>query len=140
MKTARSPWYNAIVPSVAAGPIFLVGLAAAQAYGQVPKPIDVELAFLAVGLLVAIPAAIVGFVLSYFVNAIGTAILSAAGEVGEMGRDPLLWVAVGAATGMLLSILFGAFPDSGVATFALIFTSSICAGLCRAQTRWLEEC
>jgi hypothetical protein len=41
--------------------------------------------------------------------------------------------------GILLSVLFGAFPDNGVVTFALVFTSSACAGLCRAQTRWQDE-
>jgi hypothetical protein len=90
MKTARSPWYNAIVPSTAAGPIFVLALAAAQAYAQIPKPIEVEPIFLAAGLAAMVLATFGGFLLSYFVNAIGTAVLSAAGEVGETGRDPVL--------------------------------------------------
>jgi hypothetical protein len=38
--------------------------------------------------------------------------------------------------GFGLAILFGAFPDSGTATFALVLTSAICAGICRARIRW----
>jgi len=136
MKTARSPWYNAILPSTAAGPTFVFALTAAQAYAQVPKPLEFEPIYLAYALAGMVPATIGGFLLSYFVNAMGAAVLSAAGEVGEMGRDPLLWVAVGAAMGMLFSVLFRAFPESGIVTFALVFTSAVCARLCRMQTRW----
>jgi len=139
MNTVRSPFYNAIIPSAAAGPLFVFGLAAAYAFSQVPKPIEVGPEMLAAFFFGLVPVIVVGFVLSYFLNVMGAAILSAAGEVGEAGRDPVLWVGVGATAGLLLAFLFRALPDNGIASFAVIFTSAVCAGLCRAQTRWHDN-
>ncbi|MEA3048983.1 MAG: hypothetical protein QOG84_819 [Sphingomonadales bacterium] len=33
-------------------------------------------------------------------------------------------------------MMFGAFADGGAVAFALVITSAICAGICRARTRW----
>ena len=80
-----------------------------------------------------------GFLLSYLPNAIGAYALSTAGETSALAREPIVWVAVGVGLGFLLALLFGAAPESGVGTFALVSTSAVCAGLCRWQTRW-EDC
>jgi hypothetical protein len=136
MKRARSPLYSAIVPSAAAGPVFLLSLAATYAYGLVPRSIDVPLVYLPAFLLALVPATIIGFLLSYLPNAFGTFILSAAGEISEVGREPAVWLLVGAGLGFLIALLFDVAPDNDIGTFALVATSAISAGLCRAQTRW----
>lgn len=136
MNNVRSPFHTAVVPSAAAGPVFLLSTAAASAYSLVPQPIEVPPEYLFAFLAALVPAFVVGFVLSFMLNAIGTKLLWAAGEVSALAREPIVWIATGAAAGLLLAILFGAFPGSGVASFALVSTSALCAGLCRAQTRW----
>lgn len=82
------------------------------------------------------PSALVGFLLTYLPNAIGASLLASAGEVNRVGREPIVWMATGAASGLLLAIVFGGSSDSGIWTFATVSTSTVCAALCRAQTRW----
>jgi putative flippase GtrA len=137
MRIVRSPFYNAIVPSAAAGPVFLLSLIGAGAYSLLPQPIDFRPEYLLAFVAALVPSTIVGFLFSYLPNAIGTFILSSAGEMSEAAREPAVWVAIGAGTGWLLALLFGAFPESGIGTFALVSTSAASAGLCRAQTKWV---
>ena len=136
MRNVGSPFYNAIVPSASAGPVFLLSLSAAGAYSLIPQPIEIRPEYLLALAAALLPALVVGFLLSYLLNAIGAYLLSLAGEMSEAAREPEIWIGIGAAAGLLLAMLFGAFPDSGVATFALVSTAAVCAGLCRAQTRW----
>lgn len=137
MRIVRSPFYNAIFPSAAAGPVFLLSLICAGAFSMVPQPIAIEPAYLVGFLAALVPAMIVGFLLSYLPNAIGTFILSSAGEMSEVAREPAVWIAIGGVVGWLLALLFGGIPDGGIGTFALVATSAASAGLCRAQTKWM---
>ena len=137
MRTLGSPAFAALPASAAAGPIFLLSLGAAQAYALVPQPIPIDLGSLAIYLAFAlVPAAIFGFVIGFVPNAIGTHVLSKAGETSQTARAPIFWVGIGAALGFGFAVLIGVFRDSPAGTFALVLTSAICAGLCRARTQW----
>jgi hypothetical protein len=136
MKKRESSLFTPLLASAAAGPVFVLSLAAAQVYSLMPEPVPIDPTALVMILLLLVPATVVGFLISFLPNAIGAHILSAAGEASEAARAPISWIAVGAALGFGLAMMFGAPPDGGPVTFALVFTSAACAGLCRARTRW----
>jgi ABC-type thiamin/hydroxymethylpyrimidine transport system permease subunit len=135
MKTRESPFFAAIYASAAAGPMFLLSLAAAEAYKFLPQPIPFDPTYL-VFLIWLVPAFVVGFIISFVPNAIGAHLLSKAGEVSEAAREPLIWIGAGAAAGFGLALLFRTFQYSDPGTFALVLTSASCAGICRAWTAW----
>ncbi|MEA3048982.1 MAG: hypothetical protein QOG84_818 [Sphingomonadales bacterium] len=100
MTTVASPVFAALPASAAAGPVFVLSLAAAQIYSFMPEPVPIDPASLAMTLALLIPAAVAGFLISFLPNAIGAHILSRAGEFSETARAPISWIAVGAALGL----------------------------------------
>jgi hypothetical protein len=143
VKTIGSPVFAALPASAAAGPVFLLSLLAAQAYAILPEPVAIEAGGVAGFMVIAlVPTIIVGFLISFVPNAIGAYVLSKAGETSETARAPIFWVGAGAMLGFGAAVLFGAFQpfasfqDSAPVIFALVLTSAVCAGLCRARTRW----
>jgi hypothetical protein len=136
MNSRESPLFAVWPASVAAGPIFVLSFAAASAFSLLPRPIPIDASVVMLNIIALVPSAIVGFMISILPSAIGAYFLSLAGETSETARAPTSWIGIGAALGFGLAVLFGAFPDSAATTFALVSTSSLCAGLCRARIRW----
>lgn len=139
MKTFRSPGHAAIIASTAAGPAFVLSLAAAWLYLQVPRPIPfefdpVDLVGSGIGFMVM--ATIFGFLLALLPNLAGAALMAALAETNEMARDPIAWTAAGLLAGAGIAALTGGFEDNGPTAFAVIATSAICARICRAQLDW----
>jgi len=124
----------ALAASLAAGPIFLLSLIAALAYMTLPQPIPLD-ASAAIGIpLALIPATIVGFILAFVPNLLGSAVMAWIAEAHEAARDPIAWVAAGALVGAGLAASFGGLQSPG--GFATIFTSAVCARICRARFEW----
>jgi len=124
----------ALAASLAAGPVFLLSLIAAMVYVTLPAPIPLD-ASAAIGIpLALIPAMIVGFVLAFVPNLLGSAVMAWIAEGHEAARDPLAWVAAGALIGAGLAASFSGLQSPG--GFATIFTSAVCARICRAQFEW----
>ena len=121
--------------SLAAGPIFLISTAAAALYLQLPRPVVVDPWEAAQFALMAIPAAMVGFLLSGLPNLIGSRLLVRAGTFYPWARAPLAWSATGALLGGALAGLTGAFAEPAYA-FGLIVTSACCAAICRLSVCW----
>ena len=136
MRSVGSPVIAALPASAAAGPIFVLSLAAAQAYALVPEPVPFDPGVLLMLLATLVPTALFGFIIAFLPNAIGTHVLSVAGESSETARAPMFWIGVGAALGFGFAMLFGAFEASLPAGFALVVTSAGSAGLCRRGIAW----
>lgn len=136
MKTLHSPILAALPASTAAGPVFLLSYIGLAVLTIIPGPIPADPEFVIALVFALVPAVIVGFLLSFVPNAMGAYLLSFAGESSETARDPVVWMGVGGILGFGIAVLFGAFESSTEATLALILTSIVCAGICRARTRW----
>jgi len=135
MPLHRSPGCGAaLAASLAAGPVFLLSLIAAAGYMTLPQPIPID-SSAAIGIPMAlIPATVVGFVLAFAPNLLGSAMMAWIAETHAPARDPLAWVAAGALIGAGLAAAFGGLQSPG--GFATIFTSAVCARICRAQFEW----
>ncbi|HEX8571118.1 MAG TPA: hypothetical protein VF759_00035 [Allosphingosinicella sp.] len=121
--------------SLAAGPIFLASTAAASLYLRLPRPVVVEPWQAASFVLMAMPAVIVGFLLSVLPNMIGSRLMVRAGAALPWARAPVAWAASGALMGGGLVGLTGAFSEPAAA-FGLIATSACCAAICRLSVCW----
>lgn len=137
MRIAASRLGAALQASVAAGPIFVLSLAFAEAFSTIPRPIPFE-PWPAIGgfVFLLVPSCIVGFIISLLPNIFGTCLLSAAGEASATAREPVVWMGVGGMLGFGIALVFGIFEFSLEATLALVSTSAACAGICRKQMSW----
>lgn len=144
MKVNGSPVFAAFATSAAAGPMFVTFTALAYLYLQIPHTVAFGAEDLGTFVLMMVPAAIVGFILAFVPNLLGSAVMATIGESAEWGRSPLAWSLAGGLAGTGLVLLFaprdGLFADvgqeGGAAAFALIATSAICARICRGQFDW----
>ena len=124
----------ALIASLVAGPVFLLSLIAAAAYLTLPQPISLD-ASVAIAIPMAlIPATIVGFVLAFVPNLLGSAVMAWIAETHQAARDPLAWAAAGALSGAGLAASFSSLQSPG--GFATIVTSAVCARICRSQFEW----
>jgi hypothetical protein len=137
MKAAGSPVFAAFAASAAAGPLFLALCACAYLYGQLPHPITVAAADFGMFAALMAPAFIVGFIIAFVPNLLGSAVMATIGESADWGRSPVAWSLAGGFAGAGLALLF--YPRDAEAwpgIFALVLTSAICARICRAFMAW----
>ena len=119
-----------------AGPVFLTSTALASLYLKLPQPILVSGSEFGLFLMMMLPALIVGFLLALVPVTLGTAALFALGEKNAAFRLPGMWAAVGAASGIALTILFKLEGPWREVSFALVVTSAVCARMARNFVDW----
>lgn len=120
-----------LLASLFAGPVFLAAAGAAELYLRLPATITITEADFVGFVTMLVPAFFVGFILSFLPNMVGTLAMAWAAQRSELARWPFAWLAAGAAAGALIAAAVGLNPEAS-ATFGLVFTSAMCAGLCRS--------
>lgn len=131
-----SPLFGPIaLASLAAGPIFLVSTGLAAIYLEMPKPVIVEPALIAPGILLFVPAIAIGFILSVVPNMIGNSLLLFTGGAIRAARARPVWIGTGALFGAAIAGETGAFAAPPLAV-GLILTSACCAAICRLSACW----
>lgn len=90
-----SPLAAALLASAVAGPLFVALFGAAAAYLQLPRPITIDPAAIAI-VLIVMPALFVGFALAFVPTLIGSMALGALADRGEVFRLPEIWMIAGA--------------------------------------------
>lgn len=130
-----------VLASLAAGPVFLLGLAASAwaATAASPVPIPADLGFGTFGVVVVtIPAIVVGFVLAIVPNILGATVMTRLGRRNVAMRLPIAWaLAGGLATGLPFELLsIAPAGDDRIGVFAFVFTGTCCALICRRRAEW----
>ena len=126
---------SAALASLAAGPIFAVSTAAAALYMHMPRPIEVEPAYVAPVLMMIVPIVAIGFVLSILLNLLGSRMLYFTGVLLPKTRAPAVWIGAGAAFGTFIAWQTTGFAEPAVA-FGLVTTSACCGAICRYSAFW----
>lgn len=129
------PSVSIILPCVAAGPLFLVSTALAAFYLQLPEPLVVPLDVAGLFVMILVPSVIVGSLLSFVPNWIGSRLLLLIGEILPASRSRLVWLGAGILLGSLIAWLASAF-DSPPIAFGLIATSACSAAISRHSACW----
>jgi hypothetical protein len=121
----------AALASLAAGPIFLTSSSLVDLYLRVPAPIEIDGSVISAFLLFMLPATLIGALLAFVPNMLGTLVMVLWSRRSWLARTPPAWMLVGAASGGGLAC---ALTDGGpdlVPTAAMFLTGGLCAALCR---------
>jgi len=128
-----------LLATFAAGPLFLITMALAAAYLQLPHPIPFD----GTVLLIALPALafslIPGMVVGLLLNGLGTIVMTALADHFTWARSAMAWTFAGAVAGFGMARAFGSSPEVEPLQFALVATSAICAWLCHGRLNWHDE-
>ena len=133
MERTGSVGTAAAVASLFAGPLFLTTTAAAGFYLELPKPVIITGPQLMAFLIWLIPATLVGMIIAFPLNVIGSAWMVAMADSTEAARIPAVWALAGAGIGAAIGSLF--WPNYEL-SFALASTAAICATICRSYVDW----
>lgn len=125
------------LPSLAAGPIFLVSTALAALYLELPRPVPVDLGRAGIALIVLsfIPAIFLGCLLSILPILAGSRLLLFVGTAFPATRAWAVWIGSGALFGALFAGSMTGFTAPPF-DFGLIATSACCAAICRHSACW----
>ena len=116
--------------SLAAGPAFVTVSAAAQLYLKLPQPIVVEPTSLLTFPLLWFASAVVGAILAFVPNLVGTLVMDRLARAFAPAAAPEAWALAGAASaGIPLWLLHGE-PEW---VFPFAATGAVCALICRGR-------
>ena len=135
MQTIGTPGFAALPASAVAGPVFVLSGVASLLYAQLPQPIAIRPEDVAGVMMILIPATVIGFLLAYIPNFVGSLIMEVVARHSETAREPILWVAAGALAGVGITALFAGFDPAGAA-FRADRHLRFCAWICRRQFDW----
>ena len=124
------PAPRVILPSLLAGPLVLLFLAAAQWASLFTYPIVLPLGLLIGGPMLLLVASAVGVVPALVANTIGAFIMIKAGNWFPLLRFPLVWAVVGGVAAWVSAHNLDFRSDW---TFAFTAAGAICAFICRMR-------
>ncbi|MES2451207.1 MAG: hypothetical protein V4610_11635 [Pseudomonadota bacterium] len=140
MARASINWSSITLASVAAGPLFLLGLCLGTWADDPGKQLAIDLDGAAItGIpMLALVAAFFGTILTLPLNLLGASLMTWLGNRNDAARLPVMWAMAGALTCALSVAATGAGPASGHATslVAFTFTGACCALVCRRRMQW----
>ena len=124
------PAPRVVLPSLLAGPLVLLFLAAAEWASVFTYPIEVPLGLLIGGPMLLLVASAVGVVPALVANAIGAFVMIKAGNWFPLLRFPLVWAVVGGAAARVATDQMDFTSDW---IFAFTAAGAVCAFICRMR-------
>ena len=124
------PAPRVILPSLLAGPMVLLFLAAAQWASSFTDPIVLPLGLLIGGPMLLLVASAVGVVPALIANTVGAFVMIKAGNWFPLLRFPLVWAVIGGAAAWVSAHNLDFTSDW---IFAFTAAGAICAFICRMR-------
>jgi hypothetical protein len=119
-----------VLPSLLAGPLVLLFLAAAEWASLFTYPIEVPLGLLIGGPMLLVVASAVGVVPALIANTVGAFVMIKVGNWFPLLRFPLVWAVVGGAAAWIST---GKLDFTSDWIFAFTAAGAICAFICRMR-------
>ena len=136
MARQGSLMHGVALATLAAGPAFLTAATLGAYCLQIPRPIAIAPQFVFAGVLLLIPATVIGALVSVVPNLLGAIALARLADRLPPLRTGPAWTLIGAALAFLL------FRDTGASEAIFLFpataTGALCATLCRHGIWWAE--
>jgi len=137
MTRVRHVGSGAVLASLAAGPLFLAVAATGELLDGNPivlTPNEVELIAGAIWL-----AMIFGWFVAIVPNLLGALLMGRLGRDNVVARLPVMWSLAGAALGGGAIWLTWTGEDRVGASSQMAAVAALCALVCRARVRWIDE-
>ena len=126
-----SPGLGAAMASLAAGPSFVTLFVLESLYARIPAAIVVSPREILAVAAVMVPALLVGFLIAFVPNVVGSQLMEALSRRSDLARLPAAWTIAGAASGAAIA---AAVSANDAMTFVLAGTGAICARISRAYS------
>jgi hypothetical protein len=136
-------WSSITLASVAAGPLFLLGIGIGLLADDPGAARTIDLTgSMILGVPVIMPlTAVFGAIVALPPNLLGASLMTWLGNRNEAARLPMMWGLAGALTCAFFVAAAGAGPAGGhsVTLVAFTFTGACCALICRRRIKWDAE-
>ena len=121
----------AALASLIAGPAFITAFPLIEFYRSLPAPIEIDGADI-LSLLQIMPTfALIGALIAFIPNLVGTLVMSRWSYRSWLARTPLAWIVAGGISGGAIGYLLTGGDTILGLTPAFVVTGGLCAGMCR---------